>query len=446
MGEAGYKVQCHNKVLAPEDVSAQILDYLKNGAQNQKKISLEGTIKYAVICIPANFDNNKREATLRAGKLAGLEVLRLIEEPVAAAIAYGIGTDRDQKILVYDLGGGTFDVSILEVKTSSDKSKEPTFNVLAKEGIPSLGGDDFDKKIMSILNDSFKAQSGIDILDDEKDQGISKKKLRAARQILKEVAENAKKDLSEMEKTVVDAPNLIKGEDGTMHHLSMEITREQFNASILELVKDTERAISLALKAANLTKEDMDRVIFVGGSTRIPLVRKVATDMLGIEPFADINPDTAVALGAAAKGSTLILPDDNLKPRSAEDSAGNIVEKNKTSHFLGIEITGRRFSSVIEKDVDTPVRAVKQYSNSTDTMTSMRITIFQFPVAAEFVSDSDKGGICLGEFFLSEITPARVGEIQFDVTFDINEDGILTVSAEGKDGAGIKKELAIKRG
>jgi molecular chaperone DnaK (HSP70) len=443
LGEENFTVTCHGKKFTPEQVSSQILDFLKTGAQNQEKIQLEGSARYAVICIPANFDNNKREATKKAGELAGLEVLRLLEEPVAAAMAYGVGKNRDQKILVYDLGGGTFDVSILEVKTSADKSSEPKFSVLAKEGIPDLGGDDFDDKIMGILNREFVKQTGIDLMDEKKDQGISKAKIRAAGMVLKEKAEQAKKDLSEMDSTTVDAPNLIKGEDGTLHHLSVEITRPQFEETIIDLVKKTEKAITAALAAAKLNNDDIDRIILVGGSTKVPLVKKVVTEMLGKEPFADIHPDTVVSQGAAILGSTLALPDEEVEGKPDEDSAGAITEDNKTSHYLGIEVKGGRFNVLLEKGVDIPVKQTKNYVNSHDNMTSMRITIFQFPTPAEYVSD--EGSICLGEFFLKGITPAKAGEVEVEVTFDINKEGILNVSAECKDGSGIRKDLEINR-
>lgn len=443
MGEPGFKISCRDKEFAPEDVSAQILDFIKNGAQNQEKIPIEGTMKYAIICIPANFDNNKREATKKAGELAGLEVLRLLEEPVAAAMAYGVGNDRDQKILIYDLGGGTFDVSILDVKSSADKSEEPKFTVLAKEGIPELGGDDFDIALMKIINEHFQNESKIDLLDEKKDQGISKKKLRAARQVLKEKAERAKMDLSEMEVTNIDAPNIVKGEDGTQHHLSMELTKQQFEEAITDMVKQTEIAIQKALENAKIEKDDIDRIILVGGSTKIPLIKKIVTEMMDMEPYADVNPDTVVAQGAAILGSSLALPDDNVEEKTEEDTAGSIMEDNKTSHFLGIEIKGGRFNVLIDKGIEIPAQATKTYVNSTDNMTSMRITIFQFPDTAEFVSD--EGGVCLGEFFLNGITPAKAGDIQVEIQFDINKEGILKVTAECKDGSGVMKELEIKR-
>jgi len=443
MGDADYKVMCREKELTPTDVAAQILDFLKSGAQDQEKIPLDGTVKYAVICIPANFDSNKREATRKAGELAGLEVLRLLEEPVAAAMAYGVGKDRDQTILVYDLGGGTFDVSVLGVKTSSDKGAPPQFTVMAKEGISELGGDDFDEKLMQHVNDVFKEQSGIDLLDETKDQGISKKKLRSARQVLKEKVEQAKKDLSESEETSIDAPNIVKGEDGTQHHLSVDITREQFEGLISELVKQSEIAITKALESAKVSKDDVDRIILVGGSTKAPLIKKVVTEMLEIEPFADVNPDTVVSQGAAILGSTLGLPDEEVEAKAEEDSAGSIMEDNKTSQHLGIEIKGGRFSVILEKGIEIPAEAKKTYVNSTDNMTSMRITVFQFMDEAEYVSD--EGGVCLGEFYLNGITPAKAGEVQVEVSFQIDTEGIMKVSAECQDGSGVKKKLEIRR-
>ena len=443
MGDEEYKVTCHENELAPEDVSAQILEFLKNGVQDQETVPIEGTMKYAVICIPANFDNNKREATKRAGELAGLEVLRLLEEPVAAAMAYGIGYNRDQKILIYDLGGGTFDVSILDVKSSADKTEEPKFSVLAKEGIPNLGGDDFDNVLMSIINDQFKTESGIDLLDEKKDQGISKKKLRAARQILKETVEKAKMDLSEMEVTSVEAANIVKDEGGETHSIEMKITRSKFEDAIAKLVNQTEESIKKALDSAKLEKGDIDRVILVGGSTKVPLVKKMVTDMMEMEPYADVNPDTIVAQGAAILGSSLVLPDDDVEKKATVDTSGPIIEDNKTSHFLGIEIKGGRFNVLLDKGIEIPAQAQKTYVTSNDNMTSMRITIFQFHDTSEYVSED--GGVCLGEFFLSGITPEKAGKIQVEVQFDINKEGILKVAAECKDGSGVKKELKIER-
>ncbi len=313
MGDSEYNREINDQPVKPHEVSALILEYLKNGAQ--EKEDLNGTIRHAIITIPANFNNNQREATLDAGKLAGLEVLRLIEEPVAAAIAYGFGYERDQTILVYDLGGGTFDVCILKVDASSDENA--SFSVLGKAGVPQLGGDDLDHALMKMLVANLVEQGGPDILDTQKDQGISKKKMRTAVQILKEKAEEAKIELSEADTTFIDAPNLIKDENGKEYHLSAEITREQFEQAIRPLIEQSGECIKQALGEAKLEADDVDRIILVGGSTRVPCIRMLVTEMFQKEPYGDIDAATAVAQGAAIVGATFELPGE----KKAEDDS-----------------------------------------------------------------------------------------------------------------------------
>ncbi|MFM6518236.1 MAG: Hsp70 family protein, partial [Microcystis panniformis] len=263
--------------------------------------------------IPANFNDAQKTATKEAGKLANLEVLYLLEEPVAAAIAYGVEKERDQTILIYDLGGGTFDVSILQVNSTQEKSAQ--LKILAKQGVFQLGGDDFDARIMAIANEKFKDQSQIDLFDLHKDQGINQKALKQAQQKLKDAAEKTKWELSEAQTATLTIPNLIKDESGNVHNLDLEISRTEFNDAIRDLIEQTRTAAEQALTDAKLTIEDIDRLILVGGSTRVPLVKTMLVEMFGKEPYSDADPDTIVARGAAIFAATLNVPDPNVEPR-----------------------------------------------------------------------------------------------------------------------------------
>jgi molecular chaperone DnaK len=299
------------KTYTPTDISAEILSKLVSGAEGGGVVDLRGTPRFAVICIPANFDDAQKTATREAGILANLEVLELLEEPVAAAIAYAMDRDRDQTILVYDLGGGTFDVSILQVKSAGGEPAK--FDVLAKEGVRKLGGDDFDYALMEIANAQFTSDSGVDILDLKKDQGISAKLLREAQQKLKDATETAKRELTETLNAQITIPNLIKDEAGNVHNLDMEITRDNFNDAVRPLIEQSREAIERALGAAKLGIDDISRIILVGGSTRVPLVKQMLGDMFGKEPYSDTDPDTAVARGAAIYGATLGVPTDQVE-------------------------------------------------------------------------------------------------------------------------------------
>lgn len=438
MGDSEYNREINNQSVKPEEVSALILEYLKNGAQ--EKEDLNGTIRHAIITIPANFNNNQREATLTAGKLAGLEVLRLVEEPVAAAIAYGFGYERDQTILVYDLGGGTFDVCILKVDASSDTNA--SFSVLGKAGIPQLGGDDLDHALMKILVANLVAQGGPDILDTQKDQGISKKKLRTAVQILKEKAEEAKIELSEADTTFIDAPNLIKDENGKDYHLSAEITRQQFEEAIKPLIQQSGECIKQALAEAKLEADDVDRIILVGGSTRVPCIRTLVTEMFQKEPYGDIDAATAVAQGAAIVGATFELPGE----KSAGDSLGpnTVTATTTTGHNLGIETLGQKFSPILEKGIQIPCSNTKQYTTSQDNQPELRVTIFQFPAETDRIDMDMPGAACLGEFHLGPLPDAPRGQLQIEVAFEINDNGVLKVSAKGIGNEGLSKELEVK--
>ncbi len=437
MGDPDYKREINEKAISPEEVSAQILEHLKNGAQEHE--DLLGTIRHAVITIPANFNNNQRGATMKAAELAGLHALRLVEEPVAAAIAYGFGYERDQTILVYDLGGGTFDVCILKVDTS-DESK-PSFQVLGKAGVPQLGGDDFDAVVMKMLAQSIIDEGGPDILDDKKDQGISKKKIRNAQQILKEEAERVKVELSEAESASVDYPNLVKNENGQEFHLSTTITREQFNEAIKPLVEQSGECIKQALAEAKSEIDDVDRIILVGGSTRTPVIRHMITEMFGKEPYGDINPATAVSMGAAILGATYELPGD--KP-DEDKIAEEIGTANTTSHYLGIETVGQKFNKVLDKNVEIPCENKKLYATHMDNQPEIRVSVFQFPVETDHIDLSIAGSACLGEFHLGPLDPAPKGKLQVEVGFSIDENGLLKVSANSIGNEGLSKELEVK--
>jgi molecular chaperone DnaK len=440
MGDPDYSREVNGQPIKPEAVSALILEHIKNGAQETEW--LNGTVQHAIVTIPANFNNNQREATIEAGKLAGINILRLVEEPVAAAVAYGFGHERDQTILVYDLGGGTFDVCILAVEASSEEGGQSSFKVVGKAGIPKLGGDDFDEALMRLLAQSVVDGGGPDILDTKKDQGISKKKLRAAVQVLKEKAEEAKIELSEAETAFVDVPNLVKDENGKEYHLSTEISVAAFNEAIRPLVEQSGACIRQALEEAKLTVEDVDRIILVGGSTRVPCIRGLVTEMFGKEPYGDIDPATAVSKGAAILGATFELPGE--KPDEDKVGEAQISEVNTTSHYLGIEIQGQKFSEILAKGLEVPCENQKTYATVQDNQPEIRIAIFQFPAATEAIDMGMPGSACLGEFHLGPLEEAPRGQVQVDVAFKINESGVLRVTATSLGNAGLSKELEVR--
>jgi len=428
------------KEYSATDISAEILAKLIADAQQTSMEILQGTPKYAVICIPANFDDNQKNATIEAAKLAHLEVISLIEEPVAAAIAYALEKERDQTILIYDLGGGTFDVSILQVDSTIDGLAK--FKILAKEGVQKLGGDDFDYEIMKIAAARFQETSGIDLLDLKKDQGIAKKSLRDAQQKLKDKAETAKQELTESQKAPMEIPSLIKDESGKLYNLEIEIERSEFNEAIRPLLLQSMEAVKKAIDSAKLTIDDISRIILVGGSTRVPLVREMLVEMLGKEPYGDINPDTVVAAGAASFAATLSVPDDpDVKPQL--DSS--LVIDNIVTLFLGIETKDRRFSIMIEKGLEIPADRTlcksKEYSTQRDNQTEMRISVYQSSDAKEFVYDENVN--CIGEFIITKIPPKPKGQEVVLITFELDQQNLLKVKAESASGVG--GTLEIKR-
>lgn len=438
MGNPECRREVNGRAIRPEEVSALILEHIKNGVQQHE--FLGGTVHNAIVTIPANFNHNQREATLEAGRLAGLEILRLVEEPVAAAVAYGFGRERDQTILVYDLGGGTFDVCILKVESSTDAGA--SFSVLGKAGIPKLGGDDFDEALMKILAQSIIDQGGPDVLDLKKDQGINKKKLRNAQQTLKEKAEEAKIELTQAESAMVEVPSLIKDENGVEFHLSAEITRAAFSEAIKPLVDQSADCIRQAMSEAKIEIDDIDRVILVGSSTRTPAIREMVTEMLGKEPYGDIDPGTAVAIGAAILGATFELPGEKPPEDCLDDST--LKETNTTSHYLGIETFGQRFSKILDKGIEIPCENKKTYATAQDNQPELRIAVFQFPVETEVIDMDVPGAACLGEFHLGPLDPALKGQIQVEVTFRIDESGVLKVVASGTADQGLTKELEVR--
>jgi len=430
------------KVFTPVEVSAEILMKLIDGVQQNEAIDLGGTPKYAVICVPANFNDAQKKATRMAGELANLEILTLLEEPIAAAYAYAMEKERVQTVLVYDLGGGTFDVSILEVDSSGTANKQ--FKVLAKEGIQTLGGDDFDQMIMKRVAAKFAEASGIDIFDQDKDQGISRKKAREAQQKLLEAVVAAKHELSEANSTSIDIPNFIQDESGQPHHIDdLEITREQINEEIRDLILQTKDSVEKALSTAKLDIDDIDRIILVGGSSKIPLVKEMLHEMFGKEPYSDTDPDTAIARGAAILGATMMLPDPELE-RPEEDTPEFVIDiDNIVTHNLGIEVVGGKFSCLIPKGTEIPaeepVVVAKDYTTPHDNVTELAILVFQSTEDVEYVS-SDSAN-CIGEFFLQGIPPKPRGEENINVEFEIDSQNLLKVRASSSSSS---DELEIR--
>lgn len=435
MGEDIYKVKINDKEYSPEEISAEILKKIVEAARQQDSFEPLGEIANAVICIPANFTDNAKQATLKAAELANLNVLYLLEEPVAAAIMYGFNATKSQKILVYDLGGGTFDVCILDANTS--ESGNANYDILAKEGINQLGGDDFDQKLMEMINAKFLEENNIDILDTTKDQGISKKKIKQAIQKLKEAAEKAKIELSENDATNVLIPNIIQNEEGDLLSVDVEITKEEFNSAIDPLIDKTEETVKCALENAKLTVEDIDKIILVGGSTLVPRIKEKVKDIFGIEPYSNFNPRTIVSEGAAIFGATLSVPSDCVENNETKPE-GDINISQIVTHNLGIMISGMRFSKLIEKGIEIPKGQViseeKEYSTQSDNQTELTLLIYQCDEDVEFINEKNVEGsdkaICIGEFKLSNIPSKSKGEEKIVVKFDVNEENIVNVTAK----------------
>jgi len=387
-------IPAENKNYTPEQISAEILRYLKKSAESY----LGEPIKKAVITVPAYFNDAQRQATKDAGTIAGLEVVRVLPEPTASALAYGLNkTDKKLKVAVYDLGGGTFDISILELSGG-------VFEVIATHGDTHLGGDDIDNKIIEWLVEEFRKETGIDLSTN-----------RQALQRLKEAAERAKKELSFQSETVISLPFITVDSSGPKH-LEKTLTRARLEAMAMDLIDRSIRLIKEALEEAKLRPSDIDEVILVGGQTRMPLVQRKVQEFFGREPHKGINPDEVVAIGAAIQAAII----------SGEYRARDIVLLDVTPLSLGVEVLGGLFDVVIPKNTTIPTRKTKIYTTAEDNQTSVWVKVYQ---GERKIARENR---LLGEFELSGIPPAPRGVPQIEVTFDIDVNGILTVSAVEK--------------
>nr|WP_155802060.1 molecular chaperone DnaK [Companilactobacillus versmoldensis] len=403
MGESGYKVTVAGKSYTPQEISAMILQYIKKFSEDY----LGEDVTDAVVTVPAYFNDSQRQATKDAGKIAGLNVKRIVNEPTASALAYGLDNDKgDEKILVYDLGGGTFDVSILELG-------DGVFEVLSTNGDTKLGGDDFDQHIMDWLVSQFKAKNGVDLSQD-----------KMAKQRLKDAAEKAKKDLSGVSQTTISLPFISSGDNGPLH-LEKTLTRAKFDELTADLVERTKDPVDNALKDANLSTGDVDKVILNGGSTRIPAVQEAVEKWTGKTPDHSINPDEAVALGAAIQGGVI------------SGDVKDVVLLDVTPLSLGIETMGGVFTKLIDRNTTIPTSKSQTFSTAADNQSAVDIHVMQGerPMAADNKT--------LGRFQLTDIPAAPRGVPQIEVKFDIDKNGIVNVSAKDL-GTNKEQKITIK--